>query len=86
MWGKRMFTICPDCGNDKLKVKVTEKREYDPATTRTTVHEEIPAVEYHCSACGWTVLLEDPPFVPSKLGRSAQEPRAGRLSGVRRED
>ena len=61
-----MFQICPDCSNDKLKVKTLEKRIYDPATTRTTVNQEIDMVEYHCTACGWTVLLEDPPFVPEE--------------------
>lgn len=81
-----MFTICPDCGNDKLKVKAMEKREYDPATTRVTVNEEIPMVEYHCGSCGWTVLLEDPPFMPSDLEHSAMESKSGRLAGVRRED
>jgi hypothetical protein len=80
-----MFTICPDCSNEKLKVKAMEKRIYDPSTTRVTVNEETPMVEYHCGACGWTVLLEDPPFIPEELLREQQEERAGRLSGVRRE-
>ena len=47
-----MFQICPECSNDKLKVKTLEKRIYDPATTRTTVNQEIDMVEYHCTACG----------------------------------
>lgn len=59
-----MFTICPECTNDKLKVKVMDKRVYDPATTRMTVNEEITMAEYHCSACGWTILVEDPDLVP----------------------
>jgi len=68
-----MFTICPDCSNDKLKIKTMEKRIYDPATTRVTVNEEIPMVEYHCHECGWTVLLEDPPFVPAQVEHEQQE-------------
>ena len=81
-----MFTICPDCGNDKLKVKAMEKRFYDPATTRTVVDAEIAMIEYHCMDCGWTILLEDPPFIPEELLREQAEERAGRLTGVRRED
>ncbi len=63
-----MFTICPECGCDKLKVKVMEKREYDPATTRVLVQEEIPMVEYHCPMCAWTALVEDPPVLPKGAG------------------
>lgn len=80
-----MFTICPDCANDKLKIKAMEKRVYDPTTTRITVNEDIPMIEYHCSECGWTILLEDPPFMPEELLREQAEARAGRLTGVRRE-
>jgi hypothetical protein len=76
-----MFTICPDCSNDKLKVKTMEKRIYDPSTTRTTVNEEIAMVEYHCSECGWTVLLEDPPFIPEPLEREVLEARSSRSAG-----
>ncbi len=54
-----MFTICPDCENDKLKIKTTEKRTYDPSTTRVTVEEEVAVNEYHCTACGWTTLVEE---------------------------
>ncbi len=60
-----MFQICPDCSNDKLKVKTLEKRLYDPATTRTTVHPGIDMVEYHCAVCGWTILVEDSPSEPT---------------------
>ncbi|HEY9746775.1 MAG TPA: hypothetical protein V6C99_11220 [Oculatellaceae cyanobacterium] len=56
-----MFKICPECQNDKLKVKFMEKREYDPLTTRVTVEEGVPVLEYHCQECGWTVLVEDAP-------------------------
>jgi hypothetical protein len=76
-----MFTICPDCSNDKLKIKTMEKRIYDPATTRTTVNEEIDMVEYHCGECGWTVLLEDPPFVPEQRIREELETRSSRSAG-----
>ncbi len=61
-----MFTICPDCNNDKLKYKVMEKRTYDPATTRVTLEEDVPVVEYHCHQCGWTALVEDPPVLPQE--------------------
>jgi rubredoxin len=71
-----MFTICPDCGNDKLKVKVMDKRLYDPQTTRTIVNEEISMVEYHCNHCGWVALLEDPPFDPREMERLRQEQQA----------
>lgn len=67
--GVLMFTICPDCGNDKLKVKTMDKRIYDPATTRVTVNEEIPVVEYHCQNCGWVALVEDPPLRPEQEAR-----------------
>lgn len=73
-----MFSICPECSNDKLKVKTIEKRIYDPSTARTTVNEEIDMVEYHCAACGWTVLLEDPPFVPEERKQEMEE-RAARV-------
>lgn len=59
-----MFKICPVCDNDRLKVKVMEKRIYDPATTRVTMDEENPVVEYHCHACGWTILVEDLAVLP----------------------
>ena len=49
-----MFTICPDCGNEKLKVKTMDRMLYDPATTRVLVEEQVPVVEYHCRTCGWT--------------------------------
>ena len=61
-----MFKICPVCENDKLKVKVMEKREYDPLHYTMTVEEDIPVVEYHCHACGWTVLVEDPAELPKR--------------------
>lgn len=76
-----MFSICPDCSNDKLKTKTMEKRIYDPSTTRTTVNEEIAMVEYHCQVCGWTVLLEDPPFDPETLARQQEEARSDRVVG-----
>ena len=74
-----MFTICPDCNNDKLKMKTLEKRTYDPATTRVTVEEEVPVVEYHCLACGWVALLEDPPFDPEEMARLRQEAQTERV-------
>ena len=77
-----MFSICPDCSNDKLKVKVMEKRIYDPATTRTTIQEDVPMVEYHCSECGWTVLLEDPPFIPEQLVKEYEEARSTRSAAA----
>lgn len=61
-----MFKICPDCSNDKIKFKVMEKRTYDPATTRVVLEEEVPVVEYHCTECSWTVLVEDPPILPQE--------------------
>jgi rubredoxin len=76
-----MFTICPDCGNDKLKIKTMEKRIYDPSTARTTVNEEISMVEYHCASCGWVVLLEDPPFEPQQFERERLEHEAERSVG-----
>jgi RNase P subunit RPR2 len=80
-----MFTICPDCGNDKLKVKARDRMIYDPATTRVTVEEQVPVVEYHCHDCGWTVLVEDPADGVPQFERDMQEARAGRETGVRRE-
>lgn len=69
-----MFTICPECGNDKLKHKVMQKKMYDPHTTRVVVEESIPVVEYHCLDCGWVVLVEDPADLPEEefRGRKAR--------------
>jgi rubredoxin len=82
MKGKCMFTICPECSNNKIKVKTMEKRMYDPSTARTTVNEEIDMVEYHCNACGWTVLLEDPPFVTDERAKEQEALRSARATGV----
>jgi rubredoxin len=78
-----MFTICPECENDKLKVKAMPKRVYDPRTTRVTVEEDIPEVEYHCHQCGWTALVEDPADPPRMNER--EEAPVGREAGIRRE-
>jgi DNA-directed RNA polymerase subunit RPC12/RpoP len=77
-----MFSICPECSNDKLKVKTIEKRIYDPATTRVTVNGDIDMVEYHCAACGWTVLLEDPPFIPADRAHELEEAQANQAAKV----
>lgn len=63
-----MFKICPVCENDKLKIKVMGKREYDPSTSVMTIEEDVPVVEYHCTACGWTTLVEDPAELPTTGG------------------
>ena len=59
-----MFKICPVCENDKIKVKMLEKREYDPSTARIKLEEDVPVAEYHCHVCGWTILVEDLAVLP----------------------
>jgi rubredoxin len=51
-----MFTICPECGNDKLKTNVKEHPEYDATTGVMSIHGE--ETEYHCRMCGWVAVVE----------------------------
>jgi hypothetical protein len=59
-----MFKICPVCENDKLKVKLMDKREYDPSTGAVRLEENVPVAEYYCHVCGWSALVEDPAILP----------------------
>jgi C4-type Zn-finger protein len=61
-----MFKICPVCENDKLKMKLLEKREYNPSTGAVRIEEDVPVAEYHCQVCGWTALVEDPVISQSR--------------------
>jgi hypothetical protein len=81
-----MFSICPECSNDKLKIKVHEKREYDPATTRTTINEEIAVTEYFCHECGWNALVEDDAYGEEMMAHrdESNAGRPGKLAGMRR--
>lgn len=81
-----MFTICPECGNDKLKTKSMDAMTYDPHTTRVTVDERYPTVEYHCRECGWTVQVENPEGIfPERMESDLVNARPGKRAGIRRE-
>lgn len=57
------YKICPQCGCDHLKEKVVNRAMYDPATRRT-VEQAGQNQEFHCSGCGWTVLVEGELYTP----------------------